>query len=284
MQQSFEVSGPVELDVRLASGEIEVELVEGATRVELELIAHDDESQQLVDATRVELHDHQDRPQVVVDVPQRRGGFNFGLLFGRQGITCRLRAPERSGLAVRSRSADVTARGTLGGADVQTASGDVRLEDVDGGLNVKSASGDISAREVTSGVNVQTASGDISLDAARGPVNVQTASGDLRIGEAWDNVNASTVSGDQLHEAVLQGTIAAHSVSGDVHIGVRRGSKVFLDCNTVSGDTRSELELTAEAPSGDGPLVEIRAKTVSGDIRITRAAAPANNDAQEVHA
>lgn len=283
MQQSFEVSGPVELDVRLASGEIEVEVVEGATRVELELIAHDDESQQLVDATRVELHEHHGRPQVVVDVPQRRSGFNLGQLFGRQGITCRLRAPERSGLSVRSKSADVRVRGTLGGANIQSASGDVRLDDVDGGLNVRSASGDVLAREITSGANIQTASGDVSLDVVRGPVNAATASGDLRIGEAWDNVNANTVSGDQLHEAVLRGLVAAHSVSGDVHIGVRRGSKVFLDCNTVSGDTRSELELTTEAPAGDGPLVEIRAKTVSGDIAITRAPAPADN-AQEVHA
>ena len=48
------------------------------------------------------------------------------------------------------------------------------------------------------------------------------------------------------------------------------------------GDTVSELELTSDAPAGDGPLVEIRAKTVSGDIRITRASAPA--DSQEVHA
>jgi hypothetical protein len=81
----------------------------------------------------------------------------------------------------------------------------------------------------------------------------------------------------------------AHSVSGDVTIGVRRGSKVYLDCNTVSGDTTSELELTSDAPAGDGPLVEIRAKTVSGDITITRAAAPTTHDGssdtvQEVHA
>jgi hypothetical protein len=34
--------------------------------------------------------------------------------------------------------------------------------------------------------------------------------------------------------------------------------------------------------SGDGPLVEIRARTVSGDIRITRAPAP--TDTQEVYA
>lgn len=283
MQQSFDVSGPAELDVRLASGEIAVEAIEGATRVDVELIAHDEESQQIVDATRVELHDHHGRPQVVVDVPQRRGGFSLGLLFGRQGITCRIRTPELSGLAVRSKSADVSAHGRLGAANVSTASGDVRLERVEGGLNVKSASGDVFAQEISGGVNVQTASGDIDLEIARGPVNATTASGDLRIGEAWDNVSANTVSGDQEHGAVLRGMVAAHSVSGDVHIGVRRGSKAYLDCNTVSGDTRSELELTTEAPQGDGPLVEIRAKTVSGDIVITRAPAPADN-AQEVHA
>jgi DUF4097 and DUF4098 domain-containing protein YvlB len=100
--------------------------------------------------------------------------------------------------------------------------------------------------------------------------------------EAWDNLNVNTVSGDQELAAVYQGNVAAHSVSGDVHVGVRRGSKVFLDCNTVSGDTRSELDMLPDAPSGDGPLVELRAKTVSGDIVITRASAPA--DTQEVHA
>jgi DUF4097 and DUF4098 domain-containing protein YvlB len=109
-------------------------------------------------------------------------------------------------------------------------------------------------------------------------------SGDVSIGEAYDNVSANTVSGDQEHGAVMRGNVSAHSVSGDVTIGVRRGSKVYLDCNTVSGDTSSELELTTDAPAGDGPLVEIRAKTVSGDIRITRAAAPSATHAQEVHA
>jgi hypothetical protein len=50
----------------------------------------------------------------------------------------------------------------------------------------------------------------------------------------------------------------------------------------LSGDTSSDLEMTGE-PAGDMPLSEIRVKTVSGDIRITRAPAPADS-AQEVHA
>ena len=142
MQKTFAVTGPAELEVRLAAGEIEIEAVDGATSVDVELVANDEESQQLVDAARVELREQNDRPHVLVDVPQKRGGFSFGVLFGRSGITCRIRAPHGSGLNVRSKSSDVSVRGTLGGVNVQTASGDLRLEDVEGGVNVKSASGD----------------------------------------------------------------------------------------------------------------------------------------------
>jgi len=279
MQKTFEVQGPVDLDVRLASGDIEVDpTAEG--RVEIELIAHDEESQRLVDNARIELSPHGHRPTILVDVPQKKG-FSISI-FGRSGIECRIRCPHDSALSVRTKSADISTRGTIGGLNVQTASGDLDVDRVSGGVNVKSASSDFSAREVGGGVNIQTASGDIDLSIARGPINVTSVSGDISIGEAYDNVNANSVSGDQDHGAVMQGVVAAHSVSGDVTIAVRRGSKAFLDCTTVSGDTTSELELTSDAPAGDGPLVEIRAKTVSGDIRITRASAPA--DTQEVPA
>jgi DUF4097 and DUF4098 domain-containing protein YvlB len=279
MQKSFDVQGPVELDVRLTSGDIEVDpSAEG--RVEIELIAHDEESQRLVDNARIELSPHGHRPTILVDVPQKKG-FSISI-FGRSGIECRIRCPHDSGLSVRTKSADISTRGTIGGLNVQTASGDLDVNRVSGGVNVKSASSDFSAREVGGGVNIQTASGDIDLSIAHGPINVTSVSGDISIGEAYDNVNANSVSGDQDHGAVMQGVVAAHSVSGDVTIAVRRGSKAFLDCTTVSGDTTSELELTSDAPAGNGPLVEIRAKTVSGDIRITRAPAPA--DTQEVHA
>jgi DUF4097 and DUF4098 domain-containing protein YvlB len=281
MQKSFEVAGPVELEIRLASGDITVD-ADADGRVEVELTAHDEESQRLVDDATVELREHAGRAQVIVDVPNKRG-FNLGQIFGSQGITCRIRCPQESGLSTKTKSADVVAHGMLGGLHVQTASGDVEADRVSGGINVKSASGDLTAREAGDGVSVQTASGDVDIDIVRGPVNVNSASGDVTIGEAYDNVNVSTVSGDQDHGAVMRGTVSAHSVSGDVSIGVRRGSKVFLDCNTVSGDTQSELELSGDVPTGDGPLVEIRAKTVSGDISIKRAPAPSDST-QGVHA
>jgi len=286
MQKAFDVSGPAEIDVRLASGDIEIDpTLDG--RIEVELVAHDEESQRLVDEARIELHDHHGRPQLIVDVPHKSRGFSFSLVFGRSGISCRVRCPKSSVVSIRSKSADVRVGGTVGGLNVGTASGDVEAYLVDGGINVKSASGDVQVREVGGGASVQTASGDVELEIVRGAINVQTASGDLTIGEAYDNVSANTVSGDQDHGAVMRGHVSAASVSGDISIGVRRGSKAYLDCNTVSGDTSSELELTTDAPAGDGPMVEIRAKTVSGDIHITRAPAPADDQfrdpVQEVH-
>lgn len=282
MHESFDVAEAAELDIRLATGEITVDAsLEG--RVEVELIAHDDESQRLVDEARIELREGRSRPQIVVDVPQRRGGFTFGIVFGRSGITCRVRCPEGSFVAARTKSADLAVHGTTGGLTLATASGDLVAERVAGDASVKSASGDVQIREVTGSTSVQTASGDIEIGVVRGPVTIATASGDVTTGEAYGDLSSNTVSGDQRHGAVLRGRVAAHSVSGDVTIGVRRGSKVFLDCNTVSGDTSSELEPTGDLPAGDGPLVELRAKTVSGDIRITRAPAPSEH-MQEVRA
>ena len=281
MEKSFEVAGPAELEIRLASGDITIDPTTDGC-VEVELTAYDDESQRLIDEALVELRESHGRPQLIVDVPHKRG-FNLGQMFGRQGITCRIRCPEGSGVNAKTKSADLVAHGVLGGLNVQSASGDLEADRVTGGVNVKNASGDVTIREAGDGVNVQTASGDVDIEVVHGPINVNSASGDVSIGEAYDNVNVNTVSGDQDHGGVMRGTVSAHSVSGDVSIAVRRGSKVFLDCTTVSGDTSSELELSGDVPDGDGPLVEIRAKTVSGDIRITRAPAPSDST-QGVHA
>jgi len=282
MHKNFDVDGPLQLDVRLAAGEIEVDAtLEGAA--EVELIAHDDDYQQQVDAARVELRNAGGRQELLVDVPMRRAGFSLGGLFGGRGITCRIRCPQGSSLRARTKSADLRVSGVLAGVDAATASGDAELGDITGDLVYKGASGDLSAGAVGGRASANTASGDISIGQVRGSVAVNTASGDVTVESAGGDAKANTASGDVRFEAVVRGEVGVNSASGDVHIGVRRGSRVFLDCSTVSGDTSSELEVTGEEPAGDGPLVEIRARTVSGDIRITRASAPAEST-QEVHA
>src|SRR5438477_645865 len=119
--------------------------------------------------------------------------------------------------------------------------------------------------------------------AENGPAretNIQLVSGDVWVREAGESVRVNTVSGDHRLEAVVKGRMELRAISGDIMVGVRRGSRVFIDANTVSGSTTSEFELSdapqQAAPADDAPLVEVFAKTVSGDVRLERAPAPAH--------
>src|ERR671936_383190 len=123
-------------------------------------------------------------------------------------------------------------------------------------------------------IDARTKSGDLHVASVAGDANLQLVSGDAYIRDARGSISANTVSGDQRYEAVVEGRIEVRAVSGDIGIGIRRGSRVFIDANTVSGSTSSEFELSdapVEPAAADAPLVEVYAKTVSGDVRLERA-------------
>jgi hypothetical protein len=91
---------------------------------------------------------------------------------------------------------------------------------------------------------------------ALGPIEVQSASGDQRV------------------EAVREGRVSLRSASGDLSVGVRQGSALWVDARSMSGDTTSEIDLDADASEvADAPLVELRAISMSGDVRVLRAPA-----------
>ena len=82
----------------------------------------------------------------------------------------------------------------------------------------------------------------------------------------------ATASGDIVIRSVVQGRIDIQSASGDVEVGIRRGSKVFIDASSTSGDMSSDLDITDAPPSeSDGPNIDFRARTMSGDVKVRRA-------------
>jgi DUF4097 and DUF4098 domain-containing protein YvlB len=272
----FNTAGPVRLEVEVPMGRVDIETITGdTTHVDLEALTSAGEA--LVAEARVDCRERGDGYEVRVLVPHRSGWF---ISFEREPhIQLRVTCPANPELSVRTKSADVAARGEYASVDVKTASGDVNVGDVAGEARVKTASGDVALDEVGGRAQVNSASGDVSVQRAGGDATVQLVSGDVWIRDAAASVHANTVSGDQRLEAVVAGVVESHSVSGDVWIGVRRGSRVYVDANTISGSTSSELELSdapAEAPAieDEGPLLEVRAKTVSGDVTIARAPAP----------
>jgi DUF4097 and DUF4098 domain-containing protein YvlB len=282
--ETFSTPGPVRLDLELPAGAIELETAEtDETHVELESASGKASVEEMIADARIELSRRGDVYQVSVEVRTRHGvwiSFSSGpdIRLGTPDLRLRISCPKGAELDVRTKSADLRARGEYGKVDVKTASGDINIDEA-ADTYVKSASGDIHVELVDGTLDVKTASGDLHAGSVTRDASLNLVSGDVYIGDCGGSVSTNTVSGDQRYEAVVNGRVELRAVSGDIAVGIRRGSRVFIDANTVSGSTSSEFELAdapQAAPNPDAPLVEVFAKTVSGDVRLERAPAPAH--------
>lgn len=261
MKETFETPAPLRIDVRVEAGSIEVDArAVGTTEVEVEPL--DDLAESMLADVRVQQRD----AELLVETPRKRG-----LRLRTPEFAVRIVCPVGSMLHARSASADVTAQGRLGGLEAKTASGDVQVEHVDGEARLNSASGDVSIGEARGAVVLNSASGDLSIRRAHGRVAARLVSGDVTVGESTDEVDINSVSGDIRLQRVAGGGVQFNSVSGDAEIAIARGAAVFMDLRSLSGEMVSELEDGGEPAPGEA-VIDVRGKTVSGDVRLASAA------------
>ena len=264
---SFETPGPVTLRVSAPAGSVTVETwTERSVEVDVTPQRADEGSRQAAAETRVEASDRGGRHEIVVQVPKREGRLSF---LGRSPeLRIAIRCPEDADLELTTHSSDVRAIGPLGEVAVKSASGDVELDDTRA-LAVTTASGDISAGAVAGELTAKTASGDLELRSVGGPGTVSTVSGDVRVGANNDSIAVNTVSGDVELEAT-GAAVRVSAVSGDVSVAARPGLALWIDAQSVSGSMRSDLDVGDLPPTEPGEQVELRIRTVSGDVRIAR--------------
>jgi DUF4097 and DUF4098 domain-containing protein YvlB len=256
VRYEFATQEPPKLRFGIGAGRIEVETDDVAeTTVDVEAIRGDLEN------LKVEQHGR----DIVVEGRKR-----FSLK-NDQEFDIRIRAPHGSEIDANVASAPLRASGQLGKLEVNTASGDVQVENVEREVKIHSASGDVQLGAVGGRTDVNTASGDVQVASAAGGGTIRSASGDVQIGEAAQRVSLNTASGDMLIGAIAEGSVDVKSASGDVRIGIKPGSRLFVDARSLSGDTTSEVELGGVEIDDGGPLVEVKGTTMSGDIRIVRA-------------
>jgi DUF4097 and DUF4098 domain-containing protein YvlB len=243
--ETFHTPGTPSLVVRVPSGSVELETVEGEeTRVELEGL--NDPGREAVEHATIDQSGDEVRVELV-----REG--RVILAFRSPKVRVRVTCPHGTRLRADVVAAGLTARGRLGAAQVKSVSGDVDLPEVEGDLDLKTVSG----------------SGTVSRVGGSAALNA--VSGTLRIHELGGSAKGKTVSGDLELDSVRSGEVSVQSVSGDVKVGIVPGTGVWMDLKSLSGDTRSELAAAEGPGEGEGSSVEIRAKTVSGDIRLVRA-------------
>jgi hypothetical protein len=253
LEQTFHTPLPLTLEVRIPSGDIAVETVDGE---ETSITVDGDER------VLEEVEIRHDGSRVVVEYRGKKlGGLSISigsLMLGGQQIRVTARVPHQADLKVTTASADTTIVGSLHTVQINSVSGDVHVRG-----------------EIAGDASIKAVSGDAQLDAVGGKLSAQTVSGDVRVGPVAGSAETKTVSGDIHLETVRAGDVRFTSVSGDVEIGIAQGSAVDVDAGSTSGDLSSEVPLASEpvpGETGDGPTVVLRGRTVSGDVRIFRAA------------
>jgi hypothetical protein len=251
-EHRFHTPGPIEVDVRIPSGEILVATVDGD-----ESVVTLEGSDRALDQATVEF----DGEKIVVSMQNKRA-FGFAIEIGDISF----------GNTGRVRVHATVPHGSH--ATLTTASSDMKLHGRFGNVQTKSASGDLVVEGQIEGMaTVKTVSGDARLQDVGGDLSVQSVSGDVRAHAVGGSLLAKSVSGDVQVASLREGEATVQSVSGDIQLGVAPGTNVDVDANSVSGDLGSDVPL-GDDPSGvlgEGPTLVVRGKTGSGDFRLVRA-------------
>jgi Uncharacterized conserved protein len=260
---NFQTTEPVQVDVHNVAGEVRVTASgQGDARVELTPLRDDRVTRSAIEQATVEFGDG----QLLVHCEET--GRHIGRL---AKIRVSLVVPDGSSVTAHTVSAGVRVDGRTASLEVETANGDVTVEDVDGEARVRTASGDIAVRTVTGDLRVRTLAGTLRCDRVE-TLRAELVSGDVTVGELGGSAEISTASGDLDIGRVGQDDLTIHTASGNVRVGVAPGAVAHLSVSTLSGSMSNDLPVEESAPAG-GTTVNIKIRTLSGDIRIGRARA-----------
>lgn len=264
-QYHFDVDGPARVSISMSSGDVEI--FESSDGIDVELSGRTDG----------------------ITVSQAGNTISISLdkrvtFFASSTTRAAIGVPPGTDVELAGASLDMIARVPLGEVRARSASGDIRLVTADH-LHVKTASGDLRFESIAGDCEVTAASGDVVGDNVDGELRASLASGDIRLGRVGRDVVVKSASGDTQVDRADGDDISVRSMSGDILIGLPSGIRLDFELDALSGNVSMPPPLPPRPPSpppapGAAPespepdqrrFVRVYAKTVSGDISITRA-------------
>ena len=163
----------------------------------------------------------------------------------------RVRVDEAGTLSIKTGIGDITVDRATRHADVTSGSGEIRVSELDDSAVVRNSNGDTWVGTARGDLRVSAANGNIAIDVAQASVAAKSANGDVRLGDA------------------VRGAAVLETKLGDVEVGIREGTAAWLDVRASAGRVHNALA-AAEAPGESAEKVEVRARTVAGDVVIRR--------------
>ena len=275
-EKTFQVSGPVDLEVQTHSGDITVRTgPSGSVSIRGRIYVGD---HWLFGSRHVDVSDIEQHPPL----RQEGNSIRIDYLNVREiSVDYEITVPVDATIRTHSGSGDQTIEGTRGNADLQSGSGDMRLSQLTGEIRVQTGSGNVRAREISGPVRGGAGSGDIEVEeTGSGDIDLHTGSGNITVRGIQGAFRADAGSGDVTAEGTQTGAWEIRTGSGNVHVRLPANAAFDANISTSSGtlDVDAPITMTVQGRvqesrkqitgkvRGGGPLLSLR--TGSGDIHI----------------
>lgn len=275
-EKTFQVNGPVDLEVQSRSGDIIVRGgPPGAVTVRGKIFVGD---HWLFGGRHADVSDIEQHPPIRQD----GNSIHIDYLNTRDvSVDYEIIVPADTTIRTHSGSGDQTIEGTQGNVEIQSGSGDLKLSRLTGQIRLQTGSGDVRAHEISGPVRGGAGSGDIELEeTGSGDIDLHTGSGNITARGIQGAFRGDAGSGDITAEGKQTGTWEIHTGSGNVHVRLPADAAFDANVSTSSGtldvgmpitmtvqgrvqETRKQIEGKVR---GGGPLLTVR--TGSGDIHI----------------
>ncbi|MGA8270917.1 MAG: DUF4097 family beta strand repeat-containing protein [Candidatus Sulfotelmatobacter sp.] len=274
--KTFQVSGPVDLEVETHSGDITVRSgPAGSVSIHGKIFVGD---HWLFGNRHADVSDIEQHP------PLRQEGNNIRVDYvdaHEISVDYEITVPADTTVRAHSGSGDQIIEGTRGNVDLKSGSGDIKLSRITGEVQVQTGSGNVRAREISGALRGGTGSGDIELEeTGSGDIDLHTGSGNITARGIQGAFHAEAGSGDITGEGAQTGAWEIRTGSGNVHVRLPANAAFDADLTTSSGnvDVGPPITMTVQGRvqesrkqiqgkvRGGGPMLTVR--TGSGDIHI----------------
>lgn len=275
-ERTFQVSGPVDLEVLTRSGDITIRNgSSGSVFIRGKIHVGD---RWLFGKRQSDVSEIQQHP------PLRQEGNSIRVDYVNMhdiSVDYEIAVPPDTTVRTRSGSGDQTIEGIRGNADLQAGSGDLRLSNLAGEIRLQTGSGNVRGHDISGPIHGGAGSGDIQIDeTGSGDIELHTGSGNITVKGIQGGLRADAGSGDITAEGTQSGTWEIRTGSGNVHVRLPGNAAFDADITTSSGtiDVGPQMEITVQGRvqesrksirgkvRGGGPPLSIR--TGSGDIHI----------------
>jgi DUF4097 and DUF4098 domain-containing protein YvlB len=275
-EKTFQVSGPVDLEVETRSGDIIVRSgPSGTVSIHGKIFVGD---HWLLGNRHTDVSDIEQHP------PVRQQGNSIRVDYVNAhdiSVDYEIIVPADTTIRTRSGSGDQMIEGTHGNADLQSGSGDMKLSRITGEIRLQTGSGKVHAREVTGAVRGGAVSGDIEVEeTGGGDIDLRTGSGNITARGIQGGFHAEAGSGDITGEGTQTGAWEIRTGSGNVHVRLPSNAAFDANLSTSSGtvDVGPSITMTVQGRVQEtrkqivgkvrGGGAQLTVRTGSGDIHI----------------